>query len=349
MISSRQIESSIKRGIAYICHHQNPDGYWYEFQTNSSGPSSDWITSIVLFSLSPYEEELFNDCMEKGFNNISFSGKKRGGWGWSLKVPSDCDSTSTAILAFSSYRRQIQDLKKHFVYLLEHQDKETGGFSTFSRDDALKKYRKKMDDSYVGWMSPHTCVTAMALRALKFYQGDDKSDRLNKAVGFLLKKQNKEGFWDSYWWRTKYYATYHIIAGLMENEITLCMNNLEIAFDWIYETQHNEGFWDNGFDKGPCMISTCHALSSLILLNRVINRNISSTIEKGLDWVLCNQRANGSWCNKPFFQIPPSNVRYPNLNDDWKTKQLGSGSISSDQNRIYTTTVVLFSLNGLRY
>lgn len=340
------ISVSIKKALSYLYYYQSEDGYWRDFLTSSSGLSTDWITAYVLFCLHGLVRK--NIYVKKALLRIKSAGEMRLGWGFSSNVPSDCDSTATALLALNLYSENIPNMKKHLDFLLIHQDPKRGGFSTYANDRDLKKYRNNKNENYLGWTSPHICVTAMVLRVLDHLDGKEKEHIVKRAINYLIFNRQEDGYWESYWWRSKYYSTFNIIEALSK-EIMSNIFDIKNIFTYILKNQEREGYWKNGYDDRPCLLSTIYALNTLIILNKKVNINISYSIKKAVKWIIAIQNKNGSWDNiTPFFQIPPPNIINPFIENNWIKKQYGTGSITKDNNNIFTTATCIYILNKIK-
>jgi sporulenol synthase len=137
------------------------------------------------------------------------------------------------------------------------------------------------------------------------------------------------------------YATYHAISAL--SIINISSMGLKKVFQWLISTQHKDGSWSSELDGNSCVFSTALAVSTLLRLG---SPHIQSSVTRGINWLVNNQKADGGWQTKPIMQIPPPDVRDPTEVRNWRVGERGVGSISDDPGRLLTTSTALQSLNA---
>lgn len=197
--------------------------------------------------------------------------------------------------------------------------------------------------TFDGWIQSHNCVTAVALETMKLLPQHFSNTEIEKAVFCLLARQHADGYWESYWWRSKMFATSIIVEFLASSGIPEAKSAARKGHSWISTQIRPSGYADNGYDaEVPCIVSTALSIRPLY--------HIPSTqgiCRKCANWLLDQQLPDGSWKSKPILQIPPPNLVNPNSGFPWKFDGRGVGSCSADKNRIYTTSTVVAALSSL--
>lgn len=335
----RQCSEAIKRGVGYLTKAANyTEGGWSDFHTNSSGESTSWVTAHVLWHAGSV---LPLDIAQSSLMALLTQKQEGLAWGFSSSVPPDCDSTLHALHALRTLDAGPQDLSASVRFVLAHQT-EDGGFSTYKDGLSLIKYRGEGKGiSYDGWTQSHVCVTAVALETLPFYPELVSQQVLEQATDFLLKNQSPEGYWESYWWRSKYFATSRIIIELHKADKREVVAGVSSALTWLIDSFNRRGFWPDSYDQTVgCPLSTALCINTLSTV-----RVREDLIQKAVSWLLGRQSADGSWQGLPSLQIPPPNVHNPADFDGWRLGGRGVGSCCVDEKRTYTTATVVGALH----
>jgi len=116
--------------------------------------------------------------------------------------------------------------------------------------------------------------------------------KISLAAQWLSEQQRPDGSWpivtqDK---RSSVAATGLFGLGTF-NKISLAAPNIEKALSFLLAHQHNEGYWEatSSFSWNKVEATTA-ALYGLISAG-----NKGKALEKGMDWLIKNQKANGSW------------------------------------------------------
>jgi squalene cyclase len=330
----RNIQSSINKGVAYIIDNFTSNIGWKDFRTNSSGESDSWVSSFIIWQIGKKFPLMLLQKLPELLTNYV---QKNKGIGYSLETPTDCDSTVHFINAWLEINLPMNLISEQIDYIIKHQNKD-GGFTTYKLED-IRSLTETRDYKFDGWLSSHICVSAAVYEFLSFHNLTNSSS-FESLLEYLLEHQNSLGFWESYWWHSHYFATSKIlnVMNRANSNSGIIKKSQKDGMNYLINTFNPDGYWDNGIEsKDPCVISTCMA-SSVFLTNdyKYSRKLLQSVVLRFLE----SQKNDGSWNSKPFFQIPPANMK--NSSDfNWTYDSFGVGSCSRDQNNLYTTTLVV--------
>lgn len=301
------INTAIEEATTFIFNNQNDDGMWYNFLTRHHGESADWVSSYVGLNL--LKSGIDQDLLTKTAKSVLERQRENGGFSYNHKIVPDADSTAFAIrfLSHFGYQKELDDAR---AFLAKHQHE--GGFRTY-QEQAIRNYaRIPLEMSVAGWCTPTPDVTASVL--LTGMQ--DKS-----AEQFLLKSQQEDGQWHSYWWTSDVYATSHSLEALSrlgyKDEVTK-------GQEWLAQ------------EANVPDIPFYLALSIQSLLE---NEEAYEIVKTRAEKLLLSQRNDGSWNTMPTLQFPlPSNTNPHTSPGRWRPD-------ARDQNRIFTTSACIRALN----
>ncbi len=340
--AAARCRDAIRRATVFLAANVIETGGWSDFQTNRSGESTSWVTAHVLWHVGRL---LPGIVVERGLIALLGQRSASRGWGYSEKTPPDCDSTLHALHAFHELgvARTPPDLARVLEFVLAHQMAD-GGFSTYGTHGELAAYRGPgSDPNYQGWTQSHVCVTAVALETLPLFPQIVPESILRKAITFVLDRQSAEGCWESYWWRSKVFATSRILRQLIRLGLAEGQLAVERGLGWLTRSAHKGGFYTNGYDLDvPCPLSTALAVRTLVGVERQFDLCLRCA-----NWLVAQSAADGSWQGNAVLQIPPPNVTAPGASFPWKKGGKGVGSCSADRRRVYTTALIARALSDV--
>ncbi|MBA4320745.1 MAG: hypothetical protein C0412_20330 [Flavobacterium sp.] len=305
-------QKSILLATDFLFSHQNRQGMWEDFRTDTHENSVDWVTAYVGNIL--VESGVDKNKLSQTALFLSRRQHKNGGFSYNRQttVP-DSDSTSFAILFLShfGYNKQI---KKAIDFLLMHQ-KNKGGFVTFL-PELIKKDTAYSKFDVSGWCGEIPEVTALAIQALKKINKHNVNSKIQKAIQYLLKTQLPDGRWHSYWWNSDIYATSKVASVISDKDIYVKKTCKYLSDEYL-----NLNI--------PFYLALC--LNGLILCHE----NYNKLIDKGVKKIIKLQQNDGGWESYPSLTFP-----LPSDTQPWKGKKRRSAD-TDDQNRIFTTATCL--------
>jgi squalene cyclase len=324
----------------------NPDGCWSDFLT-LAGESVYWVTGYVGYALARSlalqgeEEKKKKKLLLSASSCILERQCEDGGWGYGPGVPSDADSTSWCLLFLSRLGTQsAESRQKALSFLLKHQSPLDGGFRTYAKPSEVGRYMMlDASVSFEGWSSSQLCVTPVAAQALA---EAGSTVGLEKALGCVRRGQAEEGYWEPYWWSERLYSTVHCMELLRARGTGEDARLVVRAQDWIAKTQLANGAWGDSPEGGGVPFSTALALSGLMAGP---GQGFSDNIERGVEWLLTDQLADGSWSAHYILRIPHPSTMEPWKQSYWRPDGKAINAVIKDQRRLYTTATVFTALS----
>jgi squalene-hopene/tetraprenyl-beta-curcumene cyclase len=333
---------SIERSRKFIIESLNSDGLWSDFFT-LAGESVFWVSGYVGFSLVTFEkgsEE--KKLLEKAMANILNLQGSDGGWSYGYGVPSDADSTSWCLLFLSKFETLSREkLQKALDFLLKHQSPFDGGFRTYAAPRAVGRYMRIDENvSFEGWASSQMCVSAVAAQAL---MENHSLEGIDKALSYIRNGQTSEGYWNSYWWTGKLYATSHSIEALNKKGNEDDINLITKGQKWIAQTQLSDGSWTDSPDQeSGWAFSTALALNGLLATPQTI---FDAQTKSGVKWLIEHQLPDGSWAPNHILRIPYPWTKDPWNQQSWNVDGKAINAVIKDHRRLFTAATAFTALN----
>ena len=340
--TSNSLLKSVERAREYMIKSLNSDGLWHDFLT-LAGESVFWVSGYVGYSLIMFEKvSERKKLLERVAANILSQQNSDGGWSYGYGVPSDADSTSWCLIFLSKFEGlNPEKLQKALDFLLKHQSPFDGGFRTYADPRAIGRYMRIDENiSFEGWASSQMCVTAVAAQVLM----ETRSSRgVDEALSCIRKSQNSEGYWNSYWWTGKLYATAHCIKALSKRGEQDDINPISKGQKWIAQTQLLDGSWaDSSGQESGWAFSTALALNGLGQTSQVI---FDSQAKNGVKWLIEHQLPDGSWTPNHILRIPYPWTKDPWNQQSWNVDGKVINALVKDHQRLFTTATVFTALN----
>ena len=276
------ISQLIERGVEWLRKTQNEDGGCREAINLNV-----WDTALSIIALTDVDKDYLSksDVIQGAAQWLVDHQNDDGGWSFSgmkdSSLPSDADDTALSTLAI--IRSELKGKKtKNAVKLGIEWLKMNHGI-----DGSWSTYQPGQGD--VGCVS----ITAHAIEALLEY--DEKGENIayiTKGVEWLRSAIHRDGFWDDLWLAKHTYGTASAIIAFIKAGIG---DSLEIkqGTNWLESTQNSDGGWGEDMFGNPThstVEQTAWCTYALLL-----SSGVNHTTQKGIDFLIENQQANGSW------------------------------------------------------
>lgn len=234
-----------------------------------------------------------------------------GGWyfEYANEFYPDTDDTFQVLTALSkihfpekaSQRHNEEAMERALRWLLTMQNKD-GGWGSFDRDCDKQCLTQIPFADHNAMIDPSTTdITARGLETLAALGFNREHPTVQKAIAFVLKEQESDGSWFGRWGCNYIYGTWLALRGLECIGMDLTEERFQAAARWLREIQNPDGGWGElprSYDspeykgQGPSTPSqTAWALMGLMSAGDFE----SSTVQRGLDYLLDTQRPDGSW------------------------------------------------------
>ncbi len=336
------LSRSIDRARKFILGSLGSDGFWSDFLT-LAGESVFWVSGYVGYSLlSGENSSKERELLEKTSASILRCQNLDGGWGYGYGVPSDGDSTSWCLLFLSKLvDRDREELRSALAFLLRHQSPLNGGFRTYAEPRAVGRFMRVDEDvSFEGWASSQMCVSAVAAQALM----ENRSPKsVDEVLSYVRNAQSSEGYWNSYWWTGRLYATSHSLKALTMKGEQADVDRIVRGQRWIAQAQLPDRSWsDSPVQESGWAFSTALAVSGLLAAPKV---DFEPQIENGVRWLLGHQLVDGSWVSNHILRIPYPWSKDPWNQQHWKVDGRAVSAVIQDHRRLFTAATVLSALS----
>jgi hypothetical protein len=292
------VRDVIAGGLEYVLGQQNADGSWTEWEL-PPGQSSCWTTAFIGYKLRLLPPDLAWRAIEarrsaaEWLLRAEFEG---GGWGYNETVGADADSTAYGMLFLSSMGLSIPESAYERLYRFRQAD---GGFATYQA-----QYE---NDS---WGVSHPDVTAVVIQALL----TKSSSLVESGIDYVVRKQNADGLWNSFWWQTPLYATAASLMLVEKRGIDLSQTQQSLL---LFQPR-------NAFEAALLLSSRIHA--GLPAHSELINNLIDA------------QQSDGSWVSEPMLRVTRRDCFDPWNYDDADAR-------FADPKRLFTSVAVLDALS----
>lgn len=229
-----------------------------------------------------------------------------GGWAFEFDNDHypDIDDTAEVVMALRRVRHpepeRVEEAIRRGTEWTVGMQSRNGGWGAFDADNVREMCRDiPFCDFGEVIDEPSADVTAHVLEMLAG-EGLQGSPAAREGVAYLLDEQEEAGSWFGRWGINHIYGTGAAIPGLVDCGIPRSDPRLRRAAAWLERIQNPDGGWgedgrsydDPGWiGRGPSTAS--QTAWALIALHALGER--TEAVERGLAWLVSNQREDGTW------------------------------------------------------
>ena len=247
-----------------------------------------------------------------------------GGWAFQYDNPHypDLDDTAAVVLAMDRLEQlphlvadsnsgsggefgEAIDRGREWVLGLQSRN---GGWGAFDADNT-KEYLNHVPFADHGALldPPTEDVTARCVSMLAQLGRPDDKAAMRRGVQFLRRQQRADGSWYGRWGMNYVYGTWSVLCALRAAGIAAQATEVRRAGAWLIAVQNEDGGWgehessyahgEDGFRPGH---STASQTAWAVLALMAAGEAAHPSAQRGIDWLIAAQQADGFW-NEPEF------------------------------------------------
>jgi squalene-hopene/tetraprenyl-beta-curcumene cyclase len=176
-----------------------------------------------------------------------------------------------------------------------------GGWAAFDVDNDWQLLNKVPFADHNAMLDP-TCpdITGRVMEALCRRGLTAQHPAISRGIEYLLSSQERNGSWYGRWGVNYIYGTFLSLRGLVATKDRQTSSAIHRGSQWLRSVQNDDGGWGEScagyeIDKFVPAEST-PSQTAWALLGLLATGDLHSrTVEQGVNWLLRNQNADGSW------------------------------------------------------
>jgi len=280
-----------------------PSGWFFEFN-NEFYPDTD-DTSMVVMAL--------RRCLPGDDDRDWSADFLLGDWS-----PHEADKDAVAVISSARSSRkaafgevesmtpQLNAIWRGARWLLAMQGKD-GGWGAFDPDNNRELFTRVPFADHNAMIDPSTAdLTARIVEMFALLNVSPDHPALKKAVDYVWSEQESDHCWYGRWGVNYVYGTWQTLVGLTAVGVPTIDPRIKQAADWLKSKQHASGGWGespNTYDDptlrgqgDPTPSQTAWALMGLM----AADETDSEAVRRGVQYLLANQKEDGSWDETAF-------------------------------------------------
>jgi squalene-hopene/tetraprenyl-beta-curcumene cyclase len=316
----------------------DPEMRWVMGQLDSLGIEEDgalrlqpckspvWDTALSLIALAdagePGESEevetavrwlLDREVRREGDWSKTMRGVEPGGWFFEYRNAfyPDIDDTAMVLIALArtghSLRAAAQPAVHRAIHWLLAMQNSNGGWGAFDRNIENRVLEKVPFADHNAMLDP-ACpdISARVLESLSHFGFRVGQPPVDRAVAFIVSRQEETGAWFGRWGVNFIYGTWQVLVGLAAVGFDMHAPVVRRAVRWLKDVQNADGGWGEScrsYDdpstagQGESTASqTAWALLGLL----ASGEGTSAEVRAGVEYLVGTQDADGGWTEEPF-------------------------------------------------
>lgn len=237
---------------------------------------------------------------------------KPGAWAFEFenRFYPDVDDTAVVMMALQGVKLPNENLKKQAIFRalnwVASMQCVDGGWAAFDLNNNADWLNAVPYGDLKAMIDPNTAdVTARVLEMLGRCGLSIDKYNCDRALAYLAKEQEPEGCWFGRWGVNYIYGTSGVLAALALVAPKSHRQNIERGAAWLVSCQNNDGGWGETCrsyndpslkGKGESTASqTAWALIGLLAAGEATGNYAKEAIERGVNYLVETQRADGTW------------------------------------------------------
>jgi squalene-hopene/tetraprenyl-beta-curcumene cyclase len=239
---------------------------------------------------------------------IKRPGLEPGGWAFQFDNPFYPDLDDTAVVAMGLHQVDHPDDARRRVAIeravrwLRGMQGKDGGWASFDTDQTRLLFNNIPFADHGALLDPATeDLTARCIECFARLGASSDDPAIQRGVAFLRRTQTAEGAWHGRWGVNYLYGTWSVLRALEAIGLRADDPMVKRAIRWLVARQNPDGGWGETCDsyadphlKGRGVSGssqTAWALLGLMAAGQVS----TSAVERGMEFLLRNQRPDGGW------------------------------------------------------
>jgi squalene-hopene/tetraprenyl-beta-curcumene cyclase len=240
-------------------------------------------------------------------------GVEPGGWFFEYRNAfyPDTDDTAMVLIALArtghATRSPAQPAVHRAINWLLAMQNSNGGWGAFDRDienDILEKVPFADHNAMLDPACPD--ISARVLEALSHYGFRVGQKPVDRAVAFIVSRQEETGAWFGRWGVNYIYGTWQVLVGLAAVDFDMHALVVRRAVRWLKDVQNADGGWGEScrsYDE-PALAgqgeSTASQTAWALLGLLAAGEGGSPEVRAGVEYLIGTQNASGGWTEEPF-------------------------------------------------
>jgi squalene-hopene/tetraprenyl-beta-curcumene cyclase len=280
-----------------------------------------WDTALAIKALVDAGVPVDHPALVKGAQwLIDREVRKPGDWkvkspelepgGWAFEFLNDwypdVDDSGIVMMAIKDVavkdkHARDESIKRGINWCLEMQSK-NGGWGAFDKDNTKHLLNKIPFADLEALIDPPTAdLTGRMLEVMGTFGYPSDHPAVVRALDFIKKHQEPEGPWWGRWGVNYIYGAWSVLSGLAAIGEELSQPYIRRCVNWLKSRQNMDGGWgetcESYHDRSLAGIgaSTASQTGWALLALMSAGEVHSSTVSKGIQYLLVNQRRDGTW------------------------------------------------------
>ena len=258
------------------------------------------------------ERQLLEEPQDWAFNRPRVRG---GGWPFQFINSRYPDLDDTAAVAYGMHRsgdRRFENPVRRAAEWICGMQSKNGGFASFDADNDHTYLNEIPFADHGALLDPPTEDVSARCVMLLARLGDSPEfiSVKKKCLEYIFRSQEFDGSWYGRWGTNYIYGTWSVLMALEEEGIGVEHEAVRRAAAWLKSVQKGDGGWGEGCDsyfepskKGQAERSTSFHTAWAVLGLMSAGEVDSTSVRRGIDFLLRTQQANGFWSD-PEFNAP---------------------------------------------
>lgn len=239
----------------------------------------------------------------------SIKNKKAQSGGWSFEFENDYfpdvdDTIEVLSLLFKvdlPRQEMMESFQRGLDWTLSMQSK-NGGWAAFDVDNTANWVNKIPFSDHGACLDPPSPdITGRMLELLSLIGHSKDYPPCERAIQFILQRQEKNGSWEGRWGVNYIYGTWCVLQGLTQVGLQSNDPSIRKAVKWLKSIQHEDGGWSESCESYtqkkyvPLKHSTASQSAWALMALLAAGETESAEVHRGIEYLLSRQSPLGGW------------------------------------------------------